>query len=586
MALGHLGLLVYWVFNYISGYPLYRMVFRKSITLERFVIPQIIGLFFLPLLFTLSYFVVGFDASLYTTPAIATLAAVASLKAPQEISKEKLSSHAQLIAVLLAFLIPVSYSFISGSIFTASADSTFYQTATNHIKDFRTLPPEMGCLPGEVYHYPWFFNLAIALQQILTGLSIIDVHPFYAIYASAIFLLSTFLFGSQHSGKSLGLVYTAFVCLYLYGSMLAASPTVYVFPLIILFLLCLSRYVESNDKKTGVLCGIAAGSTMYIHGLSFGFVSLVFLAYALRKSLEFDKESFKSIVYPILGFTISIPYALFIGGKAISAFVFLPFGGITIFNLLGSMGIIFLVFSLLSLKSKLTEARKIFFYAILLIFIFTNVFVMKQSSNIDRYMTYAVFITGLLSLDFLSALEKKKQYAIVIAFLLLFAPHALGISMEHASRTPTSQTQEYAISIWIKENTKKEDIIAAAPTPVYAGLSERRQLICEPFFLIPWLYDGGKVKGRFSDFLSIYSSPTQSLVEKYNIRYFVFGDREKEYLKSYSVAAFDFSKSQAFRQVFAIKGSGVYELANISALPPSAAYPAFEKYSRWWTVIG
>ena len=585
MALGNLGLIAYWFLNYLSGYALYRFVFRKSNTLELFIIPQIIGLFMLPFLFTISYFTVGFGASLYLAPVLAVLSSVISFKIPQEVSREK-NVDKRLVLVMLAFLIPVSYSFMSSSIFTASADSTFYQTATNHIKNFRTLPPEMGCLSGEVYHYPWFFNLSIALQQILSGLSIIDAHPFYAIYASAIFLLAALLLGKEHSGKdSLGVVYVGFIGLYLYGSMLAASPTVYVFPLIIFFIFCLSRYLKTNDKKTGVLAGVSAGATMYIHGLSFVFVLLVFFAYTLRKALEFDKESLKSLIYPAAGLSTSIPYILFIKGKALSAFVLLPFGGITIFNLLGAIGIVFLAFSFLSLKQKLSETRKIFFYAILLIFIFTNVFVMKQSSNIDRYMTYAAFITALLSLDFLAALENKKRYALIAIFFLLFAPNALQTSLLHASRTPTSQTPEYIVSMWLKDNTNKEDVIAAAPTPVYAGLSERRQLICEPFFLIPWLYEGSLVKGRFSDFLSLYTSPSQDLLKKYNIRYFVFGNREKEYLKSYSTTPYDFDVSWAFKKVFSTENGSVYELVNITALPPAQEKKlAFEKHSRWWTV--
>ena len=116
MALGYLGLVAYWFLNYLSGYALYRFVFRKSNTLELFIIPQIIGLFMLPFLFTISYFAVGFGASLYLAPVLAVLSSAISFQIPQKVSREK-TVDKRLVLVLLAFLIPVSYSFTSSSIF-------------------------------------------------------------------------------------------------------------------------------------------------------------------------------------------------------------------------------------------------------------------------------------------------------------------------------------------------------------------------------------------------------------------------------------------------------------------------------------
>ncbi len=585
MMLNFLMWIIFWLFCYLLGYIPYRLLFKTSNNLERIVVPQVFGLILMPALFFIFSSLIGFYYSIIIVPILIVIGIILSLKKHQKI--EKVSTGKLIYLLLCIFCLLIIISILPNSMYTASADPMFYQTATNHIKNIQTFPPEMGCFAGYVYHYPWFFNLLMALQEIYSGLPIFVAYPIYIVYSMLLFISAAFMLGLKYSNNKLLSTFFAFIlAAFFYSSFQVANPPNQVLPIVLIFIYYLLDFLKKKSFRSGIISGAIAGSMIYIHGLSFGFSVLVILAFCVRKLLDFKKESLLNILYIISGFVVSIPYIAIIKGQALSAFLVLPFATLISFNYLKEFSFFILIFvGSIVIGNNSKEPKRTLIYSIIFVFIFVNIFVMRDSTNIERFMIYTVFPIGLLGLDFIQKLNKKATALIFIIALIIFIPYVGIQTFAFYKVKPTVETDEYLVSKWLKENTDIKDIIITAPIPSYAGLSERREIICEPFFLIPWLYNSKDVKLRFGELLSLYKEPSKKLIDKYGAKYFIFGANEKSFLNEYGILPFSFETSDAFKPVYKTEKSTIYELINTTRLVEYAELPAFDSYSRWWTVI-
>jgi len=579
-----IGLLIYWLANYAAGYAPYKIFFDRANKLERLIIPQVLGLIALPSLFLALNYLIGFEKALLATVAVAFAAALlVFLKVKNRTEDIAIGPHIFILIAAVASL--VGLSLLSGSMYTISADLTFYKTATNSIINTHSFPPELTCFAGATYHYPWFFNLSIALQQLYSGLSEFLVYPVYTLYMAILFVATAYILGLKYSqNNTLATLFAAAMASYFFNSLQVTAPPSYVLPIIMLFFYAFSSFVKTPTAKTGILTGALAGSTIYVHGLSFGFVALVLFAYVLKKIL-FDTKNVVQIAYPLAGAAVALPYLLFIKSQTLSAFLFLPFSTALTFNYVSPFGFLVALFLLSVIKTNNSkESRLTLIYATALLFIFANIFVMKHSPNIDRFMIYMAIPMGLLALDWLGKVDKRIFIIVMIIAALIFIPPVIQLVHSFLLGQPTIETEKYNVSQWLMDNTKPGEIILASPSPFYSGLSERRQVICEPYFLLGWLYDPAQIKERFGDLLALYKEPSREFIEKYGIRHVVLGNQEKDFLSSYDITPYDFGTSKAFRLVYSTGTYKIYELIDASALPAKTKIPNFSNYSKWWAV--
>jgi uncharacterized membrane protein len=179
-------------------------------------------------------------------------------------------------------------------------------------------------------------------------------------------------------------------------------------------------------------------------------------------------------------------------------------------------------------------------------------------------------------------LKDKFRAVVLIIFIIFFAIPLLDAANIFASNQDFFSTEKYVVSKWIGSNSPADKSILTAPSSIYVGVSNRKNIVCEPFMAWAHLTESSLIKARFEDLINAYTNPSQQLFNKYKISYIVVGDEEKEFFSKYDLKPYDFS---SFEVAFSYKNSTVYK-ADLSKLPEKAESKElnYTYYSRWWAL--
>ena len=582
--------------NYLSGYPVYRLFFKKQEALQIIFVPQILGLFVLPAIFSLITSLVNFDAAVMVSPMIIiVLSALSFFKVRKQETGNK-SFDKRIIPIFLLLFVAVLLGALAATHFVIISDPGFHMSASIDILNSKTLPPDTSCLPGEKFAYSWFSHLSASIFSVYSGITILTFYNFYGLYTFTLFFSISYIVLRSHLksknvillGLSLMLIYTIG-----FGSFFLHSAQSTAFPLLALFFYSILLSLKNPDAQYKILAGFLAGSMIYIHALTFSFSLLILFSLVLYKLLDFKIQSIKSAICYLAPLIISIPYTIFLSEKVSSLYLFEPLSGLhTIYNYINYVNIFALAIPFAvyrSIKSK-DEIQTVLAMCLITVLIFVNIFVMARSPNIERNAILLFFPTILIGLNYLESLDVKIKIGFsVLAIVLFLQPALVDINntffVDHGEASKgVYASYEYNISSWIKANSGKDDAILAAPFAVYTGLSERKAVICNPDFLRGLNYNKEKLKSSFADLLTLYSNPSKELIEKHKIKYAIFGPREKEFLQKYDITPVNFANSTTFEKAYQAGDYQVYSINKESLPEKTQLYTNFTSYSRWWEI--
>lgn len=613
-----LGMLILFLTNFISGYSIYKIFFRKANILEKIVMPQVLSLIFTPVLFVILYFIFGFDISLYILPITIIIVAFFCTKIKQETYKIQIEK--KFLIWLILFICAVSlmtfYIYLYGFSDT-SGDVTWHMSIANEIKNLKVLPPFEPCLYGTIVHYQWFWHLMLALVSTYSTYSVFQLMPFFSIYIAILSLTSSYIL-CYHYFKDINLSMwgASLIFLMMFEDFLLVGSSEYMLPLIVLFLYSFILFIETKSNKFAFLTGIIAVSFTYFHGFSFTFAALTLLSYLLYKiTFEFHKiykQYKREIVQLIVLFSpmiFAIPYYLIIKNAISEIYLFRPFTNllnifsIEKFNLL----LIVLPFSIVKIFKTKNETTIIFLSLIITLFIFANTFIMERQQGIDRYFYFMAIPIAFITLDYLRDLSPIKRNAILIAVILILSYQFLMGVYFAPYHHPTKiifELDEYFASKWINQNTNKDETILVSPEiengTAYTAISERRAVTCHSISMAsgptPHTYLNGTMspisdyKKYFGDVILMYTHPSQDKFIEYNVSYVLLCNSERSFFDKYDLIPYDFEHSQAFEKVFNSSTCNVFKLVNQSELPYTVnksfvAELNFTSYSRWWSVF-
>jgi hypothetical protein len=610
-----LGLLILILTNYISGYSLYKIFFRKTNILEKIILPQVFSLILTPVIFVLIYLILGFDLAVYISPVVIIATAIICARIKQKSHKIQIKRRFFLwIIVLLigmSFIILYRYFYEFPS---ASGDLTWFISLANEIKNLKTLPPVDPCLYGTRSNYQWFWLLIPVIISVYSNYSIFQIIPFFSIYIVSLFLAMLYILLYHYfKDTNLAIVTATIFLLALFGTVAVHSGT-YMLPLIMLFLYSLVLFLETKSNKFAFLTGVIAASFIYFHGFSFTFAALTLFAYLLYKIVfefdkfyKFNKKEILQIIILLAPMVLAIPYYLIIKNAAGEVFLFEPFTNLLNSYLITKVNflLIFLPFSIAKMIKTKNETMLVFLSLTIALFVVANTFVMERSPNIERYLYFMIIPIGFITIDYLRDLSSIKRNAIFTIVILLLLYQFLSDAFLASYHHPTKnilESDEYFASKWINQNTGKDETILVTSQigngTVYTALSERKAVLCFDLSIangLPHTYFNGMpfpvsdIKNYFADVILMYTHPSQDRFLKYNISYVLYCDSERSFFQKYDLTPYDFQKSSAFYPVFNRNNCAVYKVSNLQKLPASINESAvnglnFTKYSKWWSI--
>jgi hypothetical protein len=588
-----LGILLLISTGYLSGYPLYRLFFRKTSLLESALMPQILSLIATPMLFTLLYLLVGFNAALYLFPLLSASLFLLSLRVKQERFKIKIDKWWVVISAIAAIIVIISPTIINMTAFSLYADPNLHASISNFINDFKILPPDNPCIYGQRLNYQWFYHLTISLISSYSGIGAITVLPYFTVYLMIIFLVMAFLFGHRYF-KSSVIAVLFMVTLFVFFSEYYLVPQTqgYAFPLIILFLFLLHNFTKEENSAYLLLAGIIVGGMMYIHALSFIFLAIATLTFAAHRLIfHRQKKTISQLLILIFPISLAIPYFFIIGRYTSTAFIFEPLAGAS-FNYPSIFGFMLIVLPFAVYYIFKSKNNDMAFHLMVLIslFAFVNTLLMRNSHDILRFVLFMVFPIALIDFECLKGLGKFTKYLailLIVGSLLILHFGELSQFLGQSFQNNFYSTNQYVVSDWLYKNSLSKDTILTSPLVEYSLVSHRHILMCEPFYVSGELYNPVPT---FLDLTTLYTQPSRDLILKYNISYVVVGNLESNFFGLFNQTLYGFEYSTAFTKSFAIGNSTVFAVSNLSALPPIStinystlkdelitAYPA-----RWW----
>ena len=581
-----LEIILFILLNYVAGYWLFRVFFRAVNKIEKIFVPQIIGLAATPGLFTLFFFLFGFTASLIILPAISMALSMLSIKLiGQETKKTIVGRQAYyIIAAFIVVLIALFFSGFYDHAFSRITDTHFHASVINEIKS-HNIPPSTPCLPGESLRYSWYPHLSFALLSIYANTGVYAIFAFYGIYLFMLFAFISVLLAKEYlKSHSMILMFITIVCTYFFASFFLSSTQGYALPILLLAFYTLIKSFDGNDKKFKILSSTMCSSLIYIHGLSFIFMSLVILPIILYKLID---KKIKHMACYVVPFALTLPF-LFLSDTSTGLYLFQPFSGLFLiiryiphFNILLPLAVLA---AIKCIKLKENNQAQILL-SIITVLIFLLLFIMPRSPNIERNIVLFMIPLSLFTLYYIkNSRTIVKIIVLVLVLYPLFSIHASDITNTFSSEKFFS-TPEYMISSWIKNQNETSSRLIGSPTSIYTGVSGTEPVICNDDFLRGWDYNNTKLKANFGDTLLLLSDPSKELIKKYNIKYFVFGDMEKVFLEKYDMKPFDFPNSTAFKLEYKSGNYTVYSVKDIKALPEKSILNLnFTSYSRWWEI--
>ena len=582
-----IGILVLLLTNYLSGYFLFRLFFKKVFMLEIVLIPQIFGMIVTPMTFYILYLAVGFDAALYILPLIFLITCFASFRKKQQTYKEKIGNKFSLLFLIL-------FSFFTAMVFlhyfynfSELGDQGNWVSISNEIVNSKSLPPDYPCFYDNKVHFQWFYHLMVSLISIYSKVKVFYVVPFFSAYLSILLSLICFLVTRKYLKDAraafLAMIIIAifFLDKYTYPSyngygLIIAMLTVYIF----------MKYMEEKSNKLAFLTGFTSASVIYFHTFSFFFASLFLLAYVLYKIVfGMNRKDLMQIFIMAMTFAFMLPYLYASMEYVGTFFIFEPFAGL-LFNYISTFNIMLITLPfgiLLAIRNK-DEMSLIFVSLLIALFVILNTFVTAKNPAYAYFHQYMLIPIVMISLSYVKNLSGlKKKLFIVLAIALFLYPYLNYIQIFQSNQN-ILKSDEFAAAQWINANTGKDETILTSDTPLYIALSERKTVVCQSVSLIGEYVNP---KENFADLIMFYTNPSADLVKKYGISYVVVGDKENDFFKKYDLTPYGFSSG--FEKVFSRGSVSIFNLTDVSKLPKVMNETVrnnlnFTSYSRWWQV--
>jgi hypothetical protein len=565
---------------YALGLLPYRLLWPAPGRLAGIIVPQVFGLIIAPAIFALVYLLAGWDAALFALPLASLILLAASRRVPGKRSDEKLSRG--LMALVAIFVLLSAISMIPRSTPVRTADTTFYLTATQSILDSKHLPPDTLCLPGHPYNYSWFWNVLLAATSVYSQTVPIDLVMLMTPYLAFLFIGAAYLASRAWFDHRPAMAATAILSAYFFGSYTYPTTPSYALPVLALFFASFLLLVRNPDSRRALTAGLLAASLIYVHGLSFAFAAVLLMVQATWFALRGGRNLLLPMLAPLL---LTLPYVLTSSGGIATGFLFLPFASLT-FNYIGNFSLLLPLAAIgvwLALRGRKVDDMQLSL-ALLVPLLLANLFVMRYSPNIERFIIYSLFPLTVIGLQSLVT-RKWLLYGLTVLLVLQFSYVGATNIMDHYRAPAWDATPEGQAALWLRANAEPGSGLVAAPTPIYSGISGLPSIICEPDFLRGWFYDMPVVRSSFEDLLLLYKQPSQDIIASHNATYFIVGDRERAFFSGYGITPYDFSDSSSFRAVYTTGNTTIYKLANPITLPPISLPRGdlnYTSYSRWW----
>jgi len=340
-----------------------------------------------------------------------------------------------------------------------------------------------------------------------------------------------------------------------------------------------------------LLAGIIASTMIYLHALTFLFLSLVSFSYVLYM-IVFEYGNAKRIWPLILAYVLALPYLYFSSliHLDIQMFIFEPFALLIEFPYWHAYGILmlFTVLAVISPKINKKELHPMF-AAIILVFVFSSTFIMTWSPNIDRSLDILRFYFILISAVFLSSMTNRKlSTLLIILTIFLFVSGNNGIIPRHYDNSEAEKILD--VTSWLRDNTAANAVLLISPdeattSTLYLALAERRAPLCHDMGLPSFFIDPYQ---RMEDVTLMYTKPSADLYEKYGIDNVLLCSKERKFFERYDIDPFDFKDSNAFKPVYSKSNCTVYSVDTTllpqNGLPADRAALNFTFYSRWFQV--
>ena len=565
---------------YASGCFVHRAFFRSSDVLKAVTLPFAFGLVLFPSIFAMSYYLSNnFDFAFYSTPIVSMILLGASKKFKHETVPWK-RDNKLIVMLLVVLVIAITTRFFYDSWLERAADPHFHLSAINSIKNDRVLPPDTACLPGEKFQYPWFYHLIAAVLLTYAKTSSIYVFSIFGVFIAAVGICMAYILGDV-----LGINKISFTLLVVAWStffILQVDPHPTALILMLLFFYCLFNYDKDRTIKMAFLSSAIAAATFYFHGLTFIFVVLVLFSYSIIRMLQKD-YNYRHAPWLFMPLALALPFYLSISSTASEPFLFVPFGGfVQRYETLGPL-LLGMIGGYIAVR-KNDKKMTVFVSLLITLFAFLSAFILKLSQNIDRFVEFMFLPLSVLLLYWSQKIPKMARYA-VISMAIVWMLWSPIIQVTATTGMPFVQTDEYAVSVWIKDHSTQNQEFIGAPTPVYLTGSERKTVFCEDGFLRGMFYPPSHIKRNFEDMIILYTNPSRELVEKHNIAYFIVGDRERSFFDAYDLQPYDFASSGAFVKTFQSGSYAVYSV-NATKLPQTVSRSNlnYTYYSRWWEI--
>ncbi len=591
-------IILYVILFYLTGYPFFRAFFRKAGLLECLIYPQILGLVISPILLSIGYvlFYAGY-AMIFVLVSSIILNILFMKYVKSSVGKKTCTTPDKYVSVFLASLF-LFLLFITASrdLTNVTDDNSWIAISATNINNFRGLPPETPCLPKESVPYQWGPSIVISSLSYTAGYTPLFVMNIVAPYFLVMVFFAGYLTGNRIIKKrGSGLVVLAILFFMNIANPPYFGSQLYIMPLVIMHTLLFYNYFAERSKRSLFLAGVISSLMIYIHGLTFIFLSLLSVSFLLFLAI-FKRSWLKDIFYLAAPYAFSLPYFALLGHADTKALVFQPLAVLLEFDYLHVFGPL-LAFSIIYFFRRKERDLDFFISAFITIFIFSSLFLMPWSPNITRPMEGTAFYTVLFSASLFLSLDKKTGSLLMLITLLIFSytniltiknntiGHLIGTS---ADQQEASEVK--AVAEWMKSNSEKSSIFLVSPdqstdSAIYSALSERRAFFCHDqatfsYFINP--------KERMEDAILMYTNPTKKIYESNNVSFVVLCSKEKRFFAHYDLVPFNFNTSEAFREIYSKDGCRVYS-ADAQMLEDKEVDRRslnYTLYSRWFQSVG
>jgi len=582
-----IGILVLLLTNYLSGYFLFRLFFKRVNTFEIVVLPQIFSMVVTPIIFYILYLAAGFDTALYILPLVSLATCFVSLMKKQQVYRENIGKKF-LILLFVLFSFFIAMVFINYFLnFSELGDMGSWISISKEIVNSKSLPPDYPCFYGNKVHFQWLYHLMASLISIYSKVDVFYVMPFFGAYLSILFSLICFMIARKYL-KEVKIAFFAMsvIAIFFLGRYTDLSYNGYGLIIAMSAIYTFMVYREEKSVKLAFLVGAISSSIIYFHAFSFFFSSLFIISYLLYKIIfGMNKKDMGQILIIILTFVLVLPYILPSMQFTKTFFMFEPFSGL-LFNYISTFNILLIAlpFGILLMMKNRDEMSLIFLSFLITLFVVLNTFVTTGGPAYGYFLQYMVIPVVMISFNYVKSLsEFKKNLFFVLAVALFLYPYLI-----YANLSPDKNilmSDEYTASGWISMNTGKNETVLTSDTPLYIALSGRKTIVCQSVSLIG---EHVNPKENFADMVMLYTNPSMDLMEKYKISYVVIGDKEKDFFKKYDLTPYNFS-SPAFETSYSHGSVKVFKLVDGARLPLKMNENIrnslnFTSYSRWWQV--